>query len=197
MEFCTRQIALAEKASRYFTGKSCKHGHVAERFVSSKRCVVCSYAQRDNLRNANPEKTAATSHRWVLKNRERMRAVRNAWNKLHPEAQAERARRWYLANKAKADTQAKAWKKRNPGKVNAIFAKLRADRVRQTPAWADLKAIDQIYVEARARRDQGENVEVDHVIPLRGRRVAGFHVHTNLQIIPMVSNRQKANHFHV
>lgn len=46
----TRAEALALGLSRYFTGKPCKHGHVAERSVSSRSCVECL-----RLRQATPE----------------------------------------------------------------------------------------------------------------------------------------------
>ena len=34
-------IAKAAGRARYFTGKPCKHGHVAERFVSNGGCITC------------------------------------------------------------------------------------------------------------------------------------------------------------
>jgi hypothetical protein len=30
------------KSGRYFTGKPCRHGHVAERYASNNVCVVCA-----------------------------------------------------------------------------------------------------------------------------------------------------------
>lgn len=40
-EIITRKEALARGLKRYFTGKACKHGHLAERFVSQKLCCLC------------------------------------------------------------------------------------------------------------------------------------------------------------
>jgi hypothetical protein len=42
----TRAAALVKGLPRYFTGKLCKHGHVAERFVSNKTCVQCHAGRR-------------------------------------------------------------------------------------------------------------------------------------------------------
>lgn len=36
-----RAAAQASGLKRYFTGKPCKHGHVAERQVSDKQCLDC------------------------------------------------------------------------------------------------------------------------------------------------------------
>lgn len=46
MENEEKQIILLEDAkrlglSRYFTGKPCKYGHIAERIVSTRTCVLC------------------------------------------------------------------------------------------------------------------------------------------------------------
>lgn len=56
----TRQDALASGLKRYFTGKPCKRGHVAERNALSCFCMECSrenertlprHYRRDLLRN--------------------------------------------------------------------------------------------------------------------------------------------------
>lgn len=60
------QEALVSGLKRYFTGKPCKKGHVAERQVSDSYCVVCAKAQKDSYRR---------------KNREAARTATNAWSK--------------------------------------------------------------------------------------------------------------------
>lgn len=42
MRIISRRDALAAGLKRYFTGKPCKNGHVAERHVSGGGCVVCA-----------------------------------------------------------------------------------------------------------------------------------------------------------
>jgi hypothetical protein len=36
------QVALANGSPTYFTGKPCKHGHIAQRRTSTQNCVQCS-----------------------------------------------------------------------------------------------------------------------------------------------------------
>ena len=36
---------------------------------------------------------------------------------------------------------------------------------------------------------------IDHIIPLQGRNVCGFHVWSNLQVIPAVQNLSKGNKY--
>lgn len=42
MQIITRQEAAQQGLSRYYTGKPCKHGHVAERQVSNHCCITCA-----------------------------------------------------------------------------------------------------------------------------------------------------------
>lgn len=74
-----RADAKASGSKRYFSGKTCPKLHLAERFTSNGRCVVCAYCQRDNFRISNPNYEAeryvknkeyilASNRRWVSKN---------------------------------------------------------------------------------------------------------------------------------
>jgi hypothetical protein len=60
---------------------------------------------------------------------------------------------------------------------------------RQTPKWADKKAIKEFY----ENRPDGHHV--DHIVPLRGKLVSGLHVPTNLQYLPVKANTSKKNSF--
>lgn len=62
-----------------------------------------------------------------------------------------------------------------------------------TPRWVDRDELTEVYREAHRRRHEGEDVQVDHVVPLNGAGVCGLHVPWNLQIIPRLSNLVKSN----
>lgn len=66
-------------------------------------------------------------------------------------------------------------------------ATYRARKLQQTPSWADLKKIEEIYLNC----PKGHHV--DHVIPLKGKTVRGLHVETNLQYLPAKENLAKRN----
>lgn len=89
------------------------------------------------------------------------------------------------------------------GRHCARHAALRAEqstrqcvkRSARAVAWADRKAIREVYAEAAKRRLRGERVHVDHVIPMLGKNVSGLHVAANLQVIPATENIRKGNKF--
>ena len=65
---------------------------------------------------------------------------------------------------------------------------------RATPPWADLKALEQFYIEAeRLTRVTGIKHHVDHFYPLQGKTMCGLHVETNLQVLPAAINLRKSN----
>jgi len=74
-----------------------------------------------------------------------------------------------------------------------VLRKIRQGRSAKKQAlvkWADRKKILKIYRECYAK---GEEFEVDHVVPFRGKNVCGLHVHENLQILTKKANSEKQN----
>lgn len=65
---------------------------------------------------------------------------------------------------------------------------------RAWPDWSDdAEAYRRIYKECDRRRAKGEDVNVDHVVPLRGTLVCGLHVPWNLEIVHRLKNLDKTN----
>lgn len=62
-----------------------------------------------------------------------------------------------------------------------------------TPKWVNIADITAIYAECEQRRLAGDNVTVDHIIPIRNRRVCGLHVPWNLTFLPADKNLSKGN----
>lgn len=89
MNVITRKEAISQDLKRYFTGKPCKHGHVAQRWTSSGHCIGCS----SDIRQLEH------SRLWKEKNRKRKSETDSRWIASNRERKAESGRRWYLENK--------------------------------------------------------------------------------------------------
>lgn len=168
--------ASAEGLTHYFTGKPCKRGHIAPRFVANRHCYECSITQMQQYWNDNREKlnlgarveskTPEQVDSQRKRNRERMRVANLSAEKL--------ARKRRLERVQGAATKA---------------AKLKA-----TPSWADRNAILEIYKEAEyLTKKTGVQHHVDHIVPLQSDIVCGFHAPVNLAPLPASENCSKGN----
>ncbi len=103
---------------------------------------------------------------------------------------------WKHENGDRRKEYNKGWADRNKDKRMATCSKRRASKLNATPAWADHEKIRMVYAECiRLTSETGVIHEVDHIVPLQGKNVCGFHVHYNLQAIPRDNNRTKGNRY--
>lgn len=170
---------LSPDSRFYFTGKACKHGHVAQRYVSNNECVACRAAKNVALK--------AKQQAWANANRDHKNALSRAMYQKDAEAQRERSRMKWMRDSERVKATNKAWAEKNIGIWNHYAAKRRAALRQRTPSWADMKAIKEIYALCP------DGYHVDHVVPLRGKTVCGFHSHHNLQYLPAAENQRKFN----
>jgi hypothetical protein len=166
-----RADAIRIGATRYFTGKACRKGHVCERLTINGGCSECHKANIANYYRRNKALIQKKQSDYVKKRPELHAAKSARYREKHPE-------------------RVKEAKRRNAGIINADTAKRRAMKHKATPLWADLDAIKKIY--ALAART---GMHVDHRIPLRGRLVCGLHVPENLQLLEPAENLKKNNKF--
>lgn len=108
---------------------------------------------------------------------------------------SERAAAWQKANPERAAANQAKWRKEKRAdwlrSAYAATARYMDAKAMQTPPWADLVKIADIYELAAAMRDEGLDVVVDHIVPLQGRNASGLHTHHNLQIIERRENSRK------
>lgn len=135
---------------------------------------------RENYRK-NIDAKKQYSRQWVEVNRERKNATRKVWRDT-PE------------RRAKESAAASAWAKNNRARSAAICAARHARKLNATPAWANKFFIEEIYDLANRRtKVMGFKWHVDHIVPLKSKKVCGLHVECNLQVIPASSNLRKSN----
>jgi 5-methylcytosine-specific restriction endonuclease McrA len=185
----TREDAKSSGATHYFTGKPCKHGHIALRKTKGS-CVDCLKVE------------------WEAANISRA-AYYSEYNKS--DAGKESKRRYYEANKEYVKARAnnrpkeaqreykKKWNQENTGAKNALSAQRRSRRVTATPLWLSAEQnakIKQLYIQAAKMLGlTGTKHQVDHIIPLQSDTVCGLHVPWNLQLLSVEANQSKGNKY--
>jgi hypothetical protein len=90
----SRDEAKALELKRYFTGKPCRHGHIAERNVRSGRCLECFREYQQEYQHA---RRAAN----LEKVREREREAARKHRTVDPEGYRSQQAAWRAANKEK------------------------------------------------------------------------------------------------
>lgn len=180
-----RQVALARGKDRYFTGRSCKRGHTAERYVGDRRCVECASLNAKGHHIKNSELARLRMRKWCVRNRE-----------LHNQ----RSRNWRANN---LERMREIWRKagakrrrENPEKCRAISAARYAARMgapgNYTPEEVRHLMSEQegICAAFSCSEDITITYHVDHKNPLsRG----GSSRLSNLQILCPTCNMKKSN----
>lgn len=142
--------------------------------------------------------SSSRARAWQNENFEHDAARKKVWRSSNPELVYQLRKNWFEANPEKRNAQAKAYRERNPGKCGALYAAKRARKVNAEVEWADKAKIQEIYLEAkRLTNETGIAHHVDHIIPLRNKRVCGLHVESNLQILTAAENLKKYNKFSI
>lgn len=188
MKIISRQEAKEQKLTRFYTGKPCKQNHIEERLTSTGECIKCKQIREDQK-----YKQGLTGHKqYYIDNRETLLKQQQINDDKRRDEKILYGRQWRSINAG----YARDYRKTYAG-LYAFHASLRRKRSRiATPLWADIELIRQMYLESeRITKETGIEHHVDHIIPLKGKKVSGLHIHTNLQIITKTENLSKHNKF--
>jgi hypothetical protein len=194
----SRLEAKKNNALRY-AGKVCvKHPDLGgERYVASYGCISCSLGAVKKNQAKNRDLVHARNKKYREQNPEKIRQMHQDWRKDNAAHDAERKQQYRAQNAEKVKATYKEYYEANYTRMLAKRNKQHADKLNRTPAWLtgdEFWMIEQAYELAALRtRLFGFAWHVDHVIPLRGKLVSGFHTPYNLQVIPAVDNLRKSN----
>jgi 5-methylcytosine-specific restriction endonuclease McrA len=172
------------------------------------RCKAC-WAQ---YRKDNRDKMLAQKREHYEKNKERLLADKRTGYLLVAETKKAYQRDYAAKNKEQVLAKNrlfhinnpdyyKDFRKNNPAKINAKEIRRKAAKLSRTPKWLtadDHWMIEQAYELAALRtKIFGFAWHVDHILPLQGKLVSGFHTPYNLQVIPARDNLLKSNIYKV
>ncbi len=190
MKKLSRTEAIKISSRHYFTGKSCKHGHVNVRYVSDFTCVDCRIKQRNTEYHQKYmkqyHKDNKNSHNTQCKKRyqihkERHLYVSKVWYETHKEQHKEYVKQY-----------GKLWRKNNPDKTSLSDTR-RCKAIKQSaPLWYENDLVKQFYLKRdELNKKWGTNFQVDHIIPIVSDTVCGLHCWDNLQLLDKSLNSSK------
>ena len=132
---------------------------------------------------------------WSAANPEKVKAAKQKYADANRDAVRERIAKWRKENKEKMSVIRKNWRDNNKYKSQAYTRKRQAAKIQRTPKWLskdDFWMLEEAYELATKRSEIfGFQWDVDHIIPLQGKTVSGFHVPWNVQVIPAIVNSKK------
>lgn len=185
-------------STEYFTGRGCKHGHIANRYTSNRQCVIC-------LKNKVKEKVDLGYYKeFWLKNKHRITTKRKIYREKNADKIKKDKHSYYLRNSEKIKARVKEWagnnreltklyrkkaNQNNPGRGRAKQSLRRNSIKNATPQGGDWNELVTFY----GRTPLGHHV--DHIIPLRSPVVCGLHTLRNLRYLPANVNKKKYNYF--
>ncbi len=137
MKIISRKEAKELGIKTYFTGKPCKHGHVAERHVTSKGCIGCLNHYRENNKEKlsesgakyyakNKSKKLKYSAKQYQKNKDKIIKRQAEYRSENVTRERERKATYRANNRDFLRSSHKVWRDNNKEKVHANLLKHRA-----------------------------------------------------------------------
>ncbi len=159
---------------------SCKNGHFSQKDKYGQ-CIECVRENTRNWAKKNQKYKAEQTKNWRINNPEKYFMLKKNTNEKRKNSSEE--------EKDIIRQRNREWQKNNPDlirKINRIRVSFKRN---STPKWANKKLITRIYNKCP------EGMQVDHIIPTKGKNVCGLHVETNLQYLSPEENGKKFNSF--
>lgn len=174
------EAAKASGAPRYSTGKPCRNGHLADRYTSHGKCVMC---------------IAAAQRRFELRNLDRFAAQKRAYRQARPDIARKAKRKWQKKNREHVNAWHQEWYRRDlEGNRKKGVAHLQARRAREAAVGGSFTPTD---IEIIRERQHGKcagcgakpkRLEIDHILPIK---LGGSNNPGNLQLLCRSCNATK------
>lgn len=117
MKITTRKEALEKNLASYFTGKPCKRGHIAKRYIASSNCSVCACEHGSkkiaDMTDEQKAERRAIGRKSAAKNKHKMADYYAKYRAENKESESARQKAWYERNKSRLAPIRKANREKN------------------------------------------------------------------------------------
>ncbi|MCK5611620.1 hypothetical protein KAR91_57650 [Candidatus Pacearchaeota archaeon] len=127
-ELITRQEAIKLELKRYFTGKACPQGHIAERRVSSHCCVDCGVFHHNSVPK---EERARRAHNEYVKNKNQKLEYQKQHRFKNKVRLKKRDKEYHIKNKKRRNVVSKKYKL-SPANYSTYAPQLIGHKCRET-----------------------------------------------------------------
>ena len=160
--------------------------------TTNVECKKCGNKRRvTDWKAANRDLVNAKERDRIAREKARGNPRIDNWQKNNPEKVAAKAARWRAANPERNKEIDAAFRDRHRDRLRIQWG---VRRHKKKLLWSSGEDVAVFYESAKRLSECfGVPFEVDHILPLKGRKVSGLHVVENLQVITMVANRRKQN----
>ena len=163
---------------------------------------------------ADPVRSKEYKAEWHQLNKARLNANAKINYQKNKEKYVKRGKQRYQEKREIIDKQKNEWAKQNPEKVKESARKWRNDpknRAERNVAESKRRALEMrtskfeinnygnilklFKLSNKKTKETGRDYHVDHIVPLQGRLVSGFHVSGNLRVVLADTNLSKHNRY--
>lgn len=166
--------AKAQGLKRYFTGKPCKRGNIAERYTYNNMCRCKPCSERHNK----------SVSKWKEATDFNDKDYQVEYYKNNVDSRKGNTKKWCEENPIQSKAHSKNKNARRRQKMNIVIDDAELFQLCIAESQQQCVDLEDLF---------GFKFHLDHAIPLNAKEVSGLHCIANFQVIPARINCEKGN----